>query len=272
MFKEELLAKAVEHLRAADGLVITAGAGMGVDSGLPDFRGTEGFWRAYPALKGSGITFEDIASPAAFAERPTQAWGFYGHRLKLYRNTTPHEGFQILRRWAARFDKGAFVFTSNVDGHFQKAGFEESRVVECHGSINYLQCSRSCQTVWAAEPFTPEVDEVACELLSEMPRCPRCGSMSRPNILMFGDYKWYAGRTEEQMDRLDTWLQTVKRPVVVELGAGKAIPTVRGFGSRLKAPLIRINARESAVGRPEDVGLEGPALDSLRVLDLKFSA
>ena len=46
----------------ADGLLITAGAGMGVDSGLPDFRGTEGFWRAYPALAQAHIRFESIAA------------------------------------------------------------------------------------------------------------------------------------------------------------------------------------------------------------------
>ncbi len=55
---DEVLARAVQWLRDADGLLITAGAGMGVDSGLPDFRGAEGFWRAYPALQAEGVCFE----------------------------------------------------------------------------------------------------------------------------------------------------------------------------------------------------------------------
>jgi NAD-dependent SIR2 family protein deacetylase len=46
----QIMKQAVEWLRDADGLLVTAGAGMGVDSGLPDFRGNEGLWRAYPAL------------------------------------------------------------------------------------------------------------------------------------------------------------------------------------------------------------------------------
>src|SRR6478752_3216688 len=91
----ELAARAIGDAHA---LLITAGAGMGVDSGLPDFRGTDGFWRAYPAFQKLGLRFEQLANPAWFATDPALAWGFYGHRLNLYRRTVPHEGFQILRR------------------------------------------------------------------------------------------------------------------------------------------------------------------------------
>jgi hypothetical protein len=75
-------AAAARLIDQADALVIAAGAGIGVDSGLPDFRGAEGFWRAYPALGRAGLRFEEIASPAAFRADPELAWGFYGHRLK----------------------------------------------------------------------------------------------------------------------------------------------------------------------------------------------
>jgi NAD-dependent SIR2 family protein deacetylase len=74
-------------IEQADGLLITAGAGLGVDSGLPDFRGNEGFWRAYPALARARLHFQAIACPGVFRARPWLAWGFYGHRLRLYRQT-----------------------------------------------------------------------------------------------------------------------------------------------------------------------------------------
>lgn len=60
---------------------------MGVDSGLPDFRGNEGFWKAYPALARAGISFIEAANPDTFHARPATAWRFYGHRLQLYRET-----------------------------------------------------------------------------------------------------------------------------------------------------------------------------------------
>src|SRR5438067_1528316 len=119
---EDQIVRAARLIAQADALVIAAGAGFGVDSGLPDFRGTEGFWRAYPALAKSGIAFHAIASPDAFNAHPHQAWGFYGHRLALYRRTQPHAGFALLRKWGGTKRHGYSVFTSNVDGQFQAAG------------------------------------------------------------------------------------------------------------------------------------------------------
>jgi NAD-dependent SIR2 family protein deacetylase len=125
---------------------------------MPDFRGPQGFWGAYPALGRARIAFEEIANPAAFASQPRLAWGFYGHRLQLYRRTVPHEGFQILRQIGERLPHGAHVFTSNVDGQFQKAGFAEDRVSECHGSIHHLQCLDGCHDgIWPAGSSTPKL-------------------------------------------------------------------------------------------------------------------
>ncbi|WP_338141744.1 SIR2 family NAD-dependent protein deacylase [Burkholderia multivorans] len=170
----ESLKVAADWIRDTDGILITAGAGMGVDSGLPDFRDEGGFWRAYPALKVDSICFEDIANGKAFRRDPIRAWGFYGHRINLYRRAEPHEGFQILRRWASVKECGAFVFTSNVDGQFQKAGFADNRILECHGSIHFLQCGRPCShDVWSADESNPKVDEERCVLTSPLPRCPR---------------------------------------------------------------------------------------------------
>jgi NAD-dependent SIR2 family protein deacetylase len=264
----ELLQRAAHWLREADGLLVTAGAGMGVDSGLPDFRGNRGLWAAYPALGEAGIAFETIANPDAFAENPALAWGFYGHRLELYRRVTPHAGFGVLRRWADEMENGAFVFTSNVDGQFQKAGFAENAVAECHGSIHYLQCMEPCSTdIWPADEFVPEVDTRACRLRNEFPRCPRCSRLARPNILMFSDWAWLEGRTNAQLTRLDRWLDRVARPVVLELGAGTSLPTVRRFSERHGPRVIRVNAREPGIDEASGIGLRGTALATLRALD-----
>lgn len=122
--EDAAIKRAAALIEQADALIIAAGAGMGLDSGLSDFRGKEGFWRAYPALREARIDFYSMVSPAAFRSSPERAWGFYGHRLALYRETTPHHGFDLLRQWGQRMPHGASVFTSNVDGQFQKAGFE----------------------------------------------------------------------------------------------------------------------------------------------------
>ena len=64
------LEHAAELIEQADALIIAAGAGIGIDSGLPDFRGKDGFWRAYPALRQAGLDFHSIASPASFRTDP----------------------------------------------------------------------------------------------------------------------------------------------------------------------------------------------------------
>ncbi|MGF6596283.1 NAD-dependent SIR2 family protein deacetylase [Paraburkholderia sp. GAS448] len=273
MVDESKYEQAVQWLREADGLLITAGAGMGVDSGLPDFRGTEGFWRAYPALQQRGITFEEMANPAHFEQLPELAWGFYGHRLKLYRETQPHEGFAILRRWAARVSRGAFVFTSNVDGQFQKARFPDDRIEECHGTIHSLQCVTPCRNVtWPADGFAPHIDPATSTLQNALPRCPACGALARPNILMFSDYGWIEEPSQAQRARLQAWYASVPRVVVVELGAGKALPTVRRFGERMaRHRLVRINAREAGTASQHGFGFEGGALEVLKQLDARLA-
>src|SRR5207253_10939678 len=113
-FPDTILA-ASAAVEQAEALLIGAGAGMGVDSGLPDFRGPKGFWRAYPACEKLGLSFQAMANPRWFQSDPAFAWGFYGHRLDLYRKTEPHAGFGLLKAWGERMRHGSFVFTSNVD-------------------------------------------------------------------------------------------------------------------------------------------------------------
>ena len=267
----ETAARAAEALRRAGALVVTAGAGMGVDSGLPDFRGDQGFWKAYPLYQRLGLSFVDAANPEHFEHDPEFGWGFYGHRLELYRATTPHEGFRILRRWLDRFALPSFVVTSNVDGQFQKAGLDPARVLEVHGSIHHLQCTVPCSAhVWRNEealrvdPQTMRADRV--------PRCRRCAAVSRPNILMFGDATWIEERTAGQRQRFEAFLREHERArlMVVEVGAGTAIPTIRftseRLGRRPDALVLRINPREPAIGPPH-LSLATGALEGLTLVE-----
>ena len=242
--------RAAAAIESAKAILVGAGAGMGVDSGLPDFRGSEGFWRAYPAFKHLGLSFSQLANPMWFKEDPRLAWGFYGHRMHLYRDTTPHEGFAALLRLAA--GRPTFAFTSNVDGQFERAGWDAGQVYEVHGSIHWLQCTAPCSdAVWSADGVDVEVDERDFRAVGPLPECPRCGCVARPNILMFGDYGFLESRSWQQSRVYDDWRRTHGGPglVVIEIGAGSAVPTVRVESEshlRLGADaLVRINPREA---------------------------
>ena len=269
-----LLARAADWLRRADALLVCAGAGMGVDSGLPDFRGTAGFWRHYPALGRERIPFESIANPTAFARDPALAWGFYGHRLERYRHTMPHEGFALLQIIAAPLKHGLYVFTSNVDGQFQKAGIAPGRVYEIHGSIHHLQCTRPCgDAIWPADDFVPDVDVESCQLQNAMPTCPHCGAVARPNILMFNDWHWIERRSEIQRQQLHDWLAGVEHLVCIEIGAGTAIPSVRRFSEHCGGWLIRINPAAPEIPDPKrGLGLPCGGLAALTALSAALAA
>ncbi len=274
---DHALDRAAEAIAMADALLIGAGAGMGVDSGLPDFRGKEGFWRAYPPYQRLGLDFVALANPRWFAEDPTLAWGFYGHRMGLYRQTIPHAGFSILNRWANSMSRGAFVFTSNVDGQFQRAGLDPERIVEVHGSFDGMQCTRECGIgVFCGESYEVEIDPESMRAIHPLPSCPGCGALLRPNILMFGDSGWDRERTYRQMRLMAAWIDSLDdaRLVVIECGAGQAIPTVRATGQKLVrelgGTLVRINTRESGVPAGH-VSLPMGALDALLALDARVN-
>ena len=259
--------QAAKLIASADGLLITAGAGMGVDSGLPDFRGNDGFWEAYPALAASGISFTSIANPYAFRKAPRRAWGFYGHRLALYRKTVPHEGFEILKTIANKMPSGAFVVTSNVDGQFQKAGFSENNILEIHGSIHRLQCMEPCrETVWSAQSVEPLVDH-RCEWIGNtLPTCDRCHKLARPNILMFDDWGWIGMRAEVQRASQQVWSNQVRTQIVIELGAGVDIPSIRRISENQGCPVIRINPRHSHLPEGGGVSVAMGAKDALKAI------
>jgi len=264
--------KAIGYIDNADAVLITAGAGIGVDSGLPDFRGNEGFWKAYPVIAKLGHSFSAMANPEWFESNPKLAWAFYGHRLNLYRETVPHEGFTILKELVAS-KKDYFIFTSNVDGQFQKAGFPEEKVYECHGSIHHFQCTtRQCtQAIYSAKDERVEVDIEKFEALN-IPKCITCGAVARPNILMFGDWGWKGTRSSEQNQRYHDFMADVYdnnyKLVIIEIGAGTHIPTIRheseDIARNMNSFVVRINPRDYDIDEKLGVGITLGGLAGLK--------
>jgi len=247
---------------------------MGVDSGLPDFRGDSGFWNAYPPYKKLNIGLSSMADPTWFRADPAFAWGFYGHRRNLYRNTVPHNGYHLLKKWADKMPAGHFIFTSNVDSAFQKTGFADKNIAECHGAIEWNQCMGLCsQGITPAGPETIEVDMETMRAVGKLPTCS-CGKALRPNIMMFGDSYWNSKRTSAQLDLFYAWLRTIKgkKLAIVECGAGVAIPSVRHASEEIGVTecggtLIRVNPAYPQVPAGKCYGLDIGALDALTQID-----
>jgi NAD-dependent SIR2 family protein deacetylase len=158
-----------------------------------------------------------------------------------------------------------------VDGQFQKAGFPEDAILEVHGSIHHLQCtSPCCDDIWENHETIPV--DLTTMRAGHIPRCIRCEATARPNILMFGDWSWISDRTAEQERRFDGFVagHRGRRTVVIEMGAGTAIPTIRHMseelGSRFGATVIRINPREGQIASPH-ISLPCGALAGVRGIE-----
>jgi len=238
-------------IKNAEYIIITAGAGMSADSGLPTFRGTNGFWKT---SSGKSKSYLEMANPKLFKEDPHEAWGFYGSRYNLYKETEPHQGYDLLKELVGE-KKDYFIFSSNVDGHFHKAGFDKNKIVEIHGSINHFQCEHQCSTNIWEEDLNIEIKELIAT--DPLPKCRDCNGISRPNILMFGDGFWNSERTDNQLGRMNNFLDRItEKTVIIEIGAGTEIITVRKQSEEIAAkyniPLIRIN--------PEDTDFYIPCL------------
>jgi NAD-dependent deacetylase len=148
-------------LRERQPCVVLTGAGISTESGIPDFRSPTGIWARYDPM--------EYATIDAFRRDPAKVWEFYALRLDALARAEPNAGHRALAELERRGLVRAVV-TQNIDGLHQRAGSEQ--VIEVHGSIRTAECL-SCGE---------ETD-----LDRAMPRCPRCGEIMKPGVVMFGE-------------------------------------------------------------------------------------
>lgn len=275
MSQESSLKRAAELVAQARMVLVTAGAGMSVDSGLPDYRSKDGLWNRFPAYKKLRADYAALTRPSAFYRDPSFAWGFYGHCLQLYRVARPHAGYEHLQLMLERIGISYFVLTTNVDGQFLKAGYSGHRLRECHGTIHQFQCLAPCRReTWSADDETVIVDLETMRAMEPLPSCPFCGGLARPALFAFGDTQYVWEATQTQADNYLQWQTTVTHGhiVVIEVGSGTTVPGLRREGLRLAnehgGHLIRINLEEADVERPQDISIKLPAADALTSLSL----
>lgn len=141
-------------------VVFFTGAGISADSGIPTFRGPDGLWRNFRA--------EDLATGEAFRRDPAMVWEWYEWRRTLIRNAQPNAAHQAIAELS-----NAIVVTQNVDGLHARAGAHE--VIELHGNIFRVRCTKEQHTETREEPFA-----------QIPPRCD-CGALLRPDVVWFGE-------------------------------------------------------------------------------------
>ncbi|MBK6335937.1 MAG: NAD-dependent deacylase [Betaproteobacteria bacterium] len=223
MSTEDTIARIAELLRQSRRILFVTGAGISADSGLPTYRGVAGLYEGKETEE--GLPIEAALSGEVFALRPDITWKYLAQIERNCRGARPnaaHRAIAELERRLARVQ----VFTQNVDGLHRKAGSRD--LIEVHGSLDTLHCPR-CRYRSAVESL---------EGRDLPPQCPRCGSVLRPDIVLFGE-----SLPEGAIDRL---LATLAEGVdmVFAIGTTAVFPYVAHpvmAAARARIPTVEIN-------------------------------
>jgi NAD-dependent deacetylase len=145
-------------------LVIT-GAGVSAESGIPTFRGKDGYWRNFDPTK--------LATPEAFARDPNLVWDWYRERRQRIRKAQPNSAHRAIAKLALQADEFLLV-TQNVDDLHLRPGLPAEKMVQIHGDIFMTRCSR-------CDFRRNEHDD------GDLPKCPECSALMRPSVVWFGE-------------------------------------------------------------------------------------
>jgi len=166
---EQNIIKAAKMIIEANKIVALTGAGISVESGIPDFRGPSGLWEKYNP---------EIASISFFQKNPEEFWKLSLEIWKVLNRAKPNPAHKALAK-LEKMGKLQCVITQNIDGLHQKAG--SKKVLEIHGSANWLICT-SCR---ARHPSEMVVKQLKSGMT--IPLCNLCGGLLRPDAVLFGD-------------------------------------------------------------------------------------
>jgi len=162
---DTLLNRAAHWLRRSERVAVLTGAGVSAESGVPTFRGADGLWEGHNIL--------DVATPEGFHRDPALVWRFYNQRRANLRTIRPNPGHYALAALERHLGSKRFaLITQNIDGLHRAAGSQ--RVLELHGNLARVRCT-AC----------PLVEDRSHEPLPDLPRCPRCDALLRPDVVWF---------------------------------------------------------------------------------------
>jgi NAD-dependent deacetylase len=169
-------------------LLFLTGAGISAESGIPTFRGPEGYWRVGSA----NYHPHELATFAAYSSMPDVVWGWYLYRRGVCRAASPNAAHMAIVRAEHALGDRFHLITQNVDGLHSRAGNTAERTYAIHGMIDHLRCARECTTdtheIPAALPLEWARDRLPTSDELGALRCPRCGAPGRPHVLFFDEY------------------------------------------------------------------------------------
>ncbi len=241
---------------ARDGhVLVLTGAGVSAESGIPTFRGKEGYW----TVGAREYHPQELATHDAFSRMPWDVWAWYLYRRGVCRGAEPNAAHAALVRWDQALGDRFGLITQNVDGLHVRAGSPRERTYPIHGDINLMRCADDCvpkmergvpaptrgDDRWPIPEEVPALDkgEPVSEPHKALLRCPRCGGMARPHVL------WFDESYDEPRFFLDTARRLASRAAVLVV-AGTSAQTnlpwqVVTLAARAGATIVDINVEDN---------------------------
>src|SRR5690242_1034547 len=245
-------------------VVVITGAGVSAESGIPTFRGKDGYWRNLDPAK--------LSTPEAFANNPKLVWEWYRERRQRIRSAQPNPAHQAIVKLAAHTDEFLLV-TQNVDDLHLRAELEGQRlsrnkIVQIHGDIFETRCSR-CDFVITGKGGSPEPRSAQAVHVQKgrfstsvsnsdhkhaVPQCAECGELMRPGVVWFGEQL-----NIREIERVENYLARALCDIVIVAATTAALGYIKDWALRARDPngqLIEVN--------PDPTSLSGWATHSIR--------
>jgi NAD-dependent deacetylase len=221
-------------------LVIT-GAGVSAESGIPTFRGKDGYWRNFDPAK--------LATPEGFARNPKLVWEWYRERREQIRSARPNPAHEAIARMAASVSEFLLV-TQNVDDLHERSGVSSERMVQIHGDIFVTRCSE-CDERYRKKDEDEKI----------LPRCCACGSRMRPGVVWFGEQLDLLN-----MEKVESFLAAGPCDVVIVAGTTAMFGYIIDWAARAGSQdgrLIEVNPETTALSEFATEFIREPAGQAL---------
>jgi len=250
-------------------VLVLTGAGVSAESGIPTFRGRDGYWRNLDPTK--------LATPEAFASDPQLVWDWYHERRQRIRNARPNAAHEAIAR-LAHHAKDFLLVTQNVDDLHARGGIPAQKMVQIHGDIFVTRCSR-CEFERHDYDHEPEQEGAAFGVREHVraskaatcrrtPKCPECTALMRPGVVWFGEQlPW------NEVERVENFLDGGACDVVIVAGTTATFGYIidwalRGSPERFRGELIEVNPEETPLSPFATRLVREPAATALpRIVD-----
>jgi len=230
-------------------IVFLTGAGISAESGIPTFRGAEGYWR----IGSTNYQPEELATHRAFTAMPEELWAWYLYRRSACRAAAPNAAHLALVTLEQTLGDRFLLVTQNVDGLHLRAGNSLERTYQIHGNIDYLRCADEhprIRPIPASVPVDwPRSRKLTSDELAAL-RCCDGQSMSRPHVL------WFDESYDEPLFRYESSMNAARGAamlVVVGTSGATTLPThVVTVAAQRGIPLVVVGVDESPFTRVAD--------------------